>query len=76
MNKHFFKNNAFLCIFDVEWFVWITKNGKNLNLKKKNQNSGLTVTIFERFTYITLPLIANEPMIWLTWKLAGTLTIP
>ena len=47
---------------------------KNLNLKKIHDDV-FTVTILDRFTYITGRLIANEQMIWLTWKLAGTLII-
>ena len=47
---------------------------KNLNLKKIHDDV-FPVTILDRFTYITGRLIANEQMIWLTWKLAGTLII-
>ena len=74
INKRFFKKRHFLKRHWCRMVHMNKKLEKNLNLKKIHDDV-FTVTILDRFTYITGRLIANEQMIWLTWKLAGTLII-
>ena len=64
----FLKNDTFLCIF---WCRMV-----HMNKKKNWKKSIIALSQWQFLTVLqTLPVDwwANEPMIWLTWKLAGTL---